>query len=72
MNAQILIDTARAPVAGDKALLVAESNPNCNKPICPGRGFPRSEEARRAYPYHRARCNRAARRGEYNAELEKT
>jgi fructose-bisphosphate aldolase class I len=23
-------------------------------------------------PYHRANCNRAARRGEYNASLEKT
>ena len=32
MNARVLIDTARAMVAGDKGLLAMdESNPTCNK-----------------------------------------
>ena len=35
MNAQVPIDTASTPVAGDKGLLAMdESNPTCNKTIC--------------------------------------
>jgi fructose-bisphosphate aldolase class I len=49
MNAQKLIDTAKALVAGDKGLLAMdESIPTCNKRF--GRlGIPQTEEARRAY-----------------------
>jgi fructose-bisphosphate aldolase class I len=49
MNAQELIDTARALVAGDKGLLAMdESTPTCNKRFA-GQGIPQTEEARRAY-----------------------
>ena len=49
MNAQKLIDTARAMVAGDKGLLAMdESNPTCNKRFAK-LGIPQTEEARRAY-----------------------
>jgi fructose-bisphosphate aldolase, class I len=49
MNAQVLIDTARALVAGDKGLLAMdESNPTCNKRFAK-LGIPQTEEARRAY-----------------------
>jgi fructose-bisphosphate aldolase class I len=49
MNAQELIDTARALVAGDKGLLAMdESNPTCNKRFA-RLGIPLTEEARRAY-----------------------
>jgi fructose-bisphosphate aldolase class I len=49
MNAQELIDTARALVAGDKGLLAMdESNPTCNKRFA-RLGIPQTEEARRAY-----------------------
>jgi fructose-bisphosphate aldolase class I len=49
MNAQELIDTARALVAGDKGLLARdESNPTCNKRFA-RLGIPQTEEARRAY-----------------------
>ncbi len=49
MNAQELIDTARALVAGDKGLLAMdESNPTCNKRFA-GLGIPQTEEARRAW-----------------------
>jgi fructose-bisphosphate aldolase class I len=49
MNAQELIDTARALVAGDKGLLAMdESNPTCNKRFAK-LGIPQTEEARRAY-----------------------
>ena len=49
MNAQELIDTARALVAGDKGLLAMdESNPTCNKRFA-RLGLPQTEEARRAY-----------------------
>jgi fructose-bisphosphate aldolase class I len=49
MNAQELIDTARALVAGDKGLLAMdESNPTCNKRFAK-LGIPETEEARRAY-----------------------
>ena len=59
MSLQGLIDTARALVAGDKGLLAMdESNPTCNK--------------RFASLYHRAKCNRAARLGQYIAAMDKT
>ena len=49
MNAQKLIDTAKAMVAGDKGLLAMdESNPTCNKRFA-RLGIPQTEEARRAY-----------------------
>jgi fructose-bisphosphate aldolase class I len=49
MNAQELIDTARALVADDKGLLAMdESNPTCNKRFA-SLGIPQTEEARRAY-----------------------
>jgi len=49
MNAQKLIDTAKALVAGDKGLLAMdESNPTCNKRFA-RLGIPQTEEARRAY-----------------------
>ena len=49
MNAQKLIDTARALVAGDKGLLAMdESNPTCNKRFA-RLGIPQTVEARRAY-----------------------
>ena len=49
MNAQELMDTARALVAGDKGLLAMdESNPTCNKRFA-ALGIPQTEEARRAY-----------------------
>jgi len=49
MNAQELIDTARALVAGDKGLLAMdESNPTCNKRFA-RLGIPQTEETRRAY-----------------------
>ena len=75
MNAQELIDTARALVAGDKGLLAMdESNPTCNKRFA-RLGIPQTEEAHvlaaQHALYHRAMCNRAARRGEYNAVIER-
>src|SRR6202050_3783764 len=49
MNAQKLIDTARALVAGDKGLLAMdESNPTCNKRFAK-LGISQTEEARLAY-----------------------
>ena len=49
MNAQELIDTAKAMVASDKGLLAMdESNPTCNKRFAK-LGIPQTEEARRAY-----------------------
>ena len=49
MNAQELMDTARALVAGDKGLLAMdESNPTCNKRFA-RLGIPQTEVARRAY-----------------------
>ena len=49
MNAQSLIDTAGALVAGDKGLLAMdESNPTCNKRFAK-LGIPQTVEARRAY-----------------------
>ena len=48
-NAQELMDTARALIAGDKGLLAMdESNPTCNKRFA-RLGIPQTEEARRAY-----------------------
>ena len=49
MNMQVLIDTARTLVAGDKGLLAMdESNPTCNKRFA-RLGIPQTEETRRAY-----------------------
>jgi len=49
MNAQKLIETARALVAGDKGLLAMdESNPTCDKRFA-RLGIPQTEETRRAY-----------------------
>jgi len=49
MNAQVLIATAVALVAGDKGLLAMdESNPTCNKRFA-ALGIPQDEETRRAY-----------------------
>jgi fructose-bisphosphate aldolase class I len=49
MNTQVIIDTAKALVAGDKGLLAMdESNPTCNKRFA-ALGIPQNEEARRAY-----------------------
>lgn len=49
MNAQELINTAKAMVAGDKGLLAMdESNPTCNKRFA-ALGIPQTEEYRRAY-----------------------
>jgi fructose-bisphosphate aldolase class I len=49
MNAQALIDTARALVAGDKGLLAMdESNPTCNRRFAK-LGIPQTVETRRAY-----------------------
>ena len=46
MNAQELMDTAKALVAGDKGLLAMdESNPTCNKRFARLR-IPQTEEAR--------------------------
>jgi len=71
MNTQELLDTARTLVANDKGLLAMdESNTTCNKRFA-GVGIPQTEEANvlaaQQALYHRARCNRAACRGEYNA-----
>jgi len=49
MNAQLLIDTAKAMVADDKGLLAMdESDPTCNKRFAK-LGIPQTEESRRAY-----------------------
>jgi fructose-bisphosphate aldolase class I len=49
MNTQVIIDTAKAMVAGDKGLLAMdESNPTCNKRFA-ALGIPQTEEARRVY-----------------------
>src|SRR5665647_2491219 len=49
MNAQELMSTAQALVAGDKGLLAMdESNPTCNKRFA-RLGIPQTEEVRRAY-----------------------
>jgi len=49
MNAQQLLDTARAMVAGDKGLLAMdESTPTCNKRFAK-LGIPQTEETRRTY-----------------------
>ena len=46
MNVQLLTDTAKALVAGDKGLLAMdESNPTCNKRFVRF-GIPQTEEAR--------------------------
>ena len=49
MNLQLLTDTAKTLVAGDKGLLAMdESNPTCNKRFAK-LGIPQTEEARRTY-----------------------
>jgi fructose-bisphosphate aldolase class I len=69
MNTQKITDTAKTLVAGDKGLLAMdESNSTCNKRFA-GLGIPQTEEARRTC---RAWCNSAARRGKYNAAMERT
>ena len=70
MSPQGLIDTARALVAGDKGLLAMdESNPTGNRRFAK-LGIPQTEETHvpsaQQASYHRARRNRAARRGDYN------
>ena len=75
MNAQELINTARTPVAGDKGLLAMdENNLTCNKRFA-RLGIPQTEEAHvmaaQEALYHRADCNRAARRSEYTAGMER-
>jgi fructose-bisphosphate aldolase class 1 len=84
MNEQDLIDIAKTLVADDKGLLAMdESNPTCNKRFA-RLGIPQTEAARREIwrgeeahvlaaqeaLYHRAKCNRAARRGDCNVEME--
>jgi fructose-bisphosphate aldolase class 1 len=76
MNSQECIGTARALVADDKGLLAMdESNSTCNTRFA-RLGIPQTEEthvwAALHALYYRARCNRAARRGEYNAAMERT
>jgi fructose-bisphosphate aldolase class I len=49
MNRQLLLDTAKMLVAGDKGLLAMdESTPTCNKRFA-ALGIPQTEETRRAY-----------------------
>jgi fructose-bisphosphate aldolase class I len=49
MNTQVLIDTTRTLVTGDRGLLAMdESNPTCNKRFARV-GIPQTEEARRSY-----------------------
>ena len=49
MNAQAIVETARALIAGDKGLLAMdESNATCNKRFASA-GIPETEAARRAY-----------------------
>jgi fructose-bisphosphate aldolase class I len=78
MKAQALIDTARTLIAGDKGLLAMdESNSTCNKRFA-GLGIAQTEETRRAYrgmivtTPGLGECNSAARRGKYNAAMERT
>jgi fructose-bisphosphate aldolase class I len=64
MNAQNIIETARAIAADDKGLLAMDgSNPTCNK------RFANVAAAQQALA-RRAECNRAARRGEYSDTME--
>lgn len=77
MNAQALIDIARALVADDKGLLAMdESTTTCNKRFAK-LGIPQTVAARRAYREllvttpDLGTCNQAARRGEYSAALER-
>ena len=78
MNAQQLIATARRLVANDKGLLAMdESNPTCNERFAKWRAVivmceDANVMAAQKALYHRAKCNRAARRGEYNATMERT
>jgi hypothetical protein len=76
MNAQKLIDTAKALVASDKDLLATvESNPTCNERFA-RLGIPQTEEvhvlAEQQALYYRASCNRTARRSEYTTAMERT
>ena len=76
MNAQELVDTARTLIAGDKGLLAMdESNPTCNQRFAT-LGIPQTEEAHvlaaQQALSHRVLCNQAARRGEYDASMERT
>ena len=90
MNAQNLMDTARALVAGDKGLLAMNAMNvrfKSRQPWALAFSFARAIQqpaleiwqgketnvsAAQQVLLHRARCNRAARRGEYTAATEKT
>jgi hypothetical protein len=79
VNLQQLIDTAQAMVPGNMALpastcpkqeAVAGATVNCLLRAVPA-AETNASAAQQAL-YHRARCNRAARRGEYSAAMERT
>ena len=76
MKAQAFIDIVRTLVAGDHGLLVMdERNPTCNKRFARLEIW-QGEETRvlaaQQALVHRARCNSAERRGEYNTAMERT
>lgn len=76
MKAQAFIDIVKTLVAGDHGLLVMdERNPICNKRFARLEIW-QGEEARvlaaQQALVHRARCNSAERRGEYNTAMERT
>jgi len=67
MNAQALIDTAKALVADDKGILAMdESNPTCNKRFA-RLGIPQTGEALMCDNHTLDRCFEAT---EYKAEME--
>jgi len=81
MNTKLPPETALALVAPDKGLLaMVESTATCNKRFAkleiqqPALEIWQGKEANVAAAQkalnHRAQCNRAARRGEYNADME--
>jgi fructose-bisphosphate aldolase class 1 len=76
MKAQAFIDIVRTLVAGDNGLLAMdERNPTCNKRFARLEIW-QGEEARvlaaQQALVHRAGCNSAERRGEYNTTMERT
>ena len=68
MNTQQLIDTAKALVAGSKGLLAMDEGVQCATNDLPKLAFQRELGPKALL--HRARCDRAARRGEYSAAME--
>ena len=74
MNSKILLDTAHSMVAADKGLLAMdESTGTCaiQQPALEiWQGKKSHVSAAQEALYHRARCNLAARRGEYNSAME--